>query len=96
MAEQKPTLRVVWLSGGLAILVTFFLLAIELPNNDRAVIDNSSVPPRLYLQPQPILLCELMAVFFIPALSIFLFGKRWFIVEILGWLILGFLLATLP
>jgi hypothetical protein len=93
LAREKPVLRVAWLSGGLAILAAFLILAVNYPNiSNWAVTDRSTLPPRTYLEPKPLYLLEIMAMTFIPALSIFLFGKRWIVVEYVGWLILAFLL----
>ena len=95
MTQEKPPFPVAWVSGGLAFLVAFFIVAVTLPNTDRAMIDKSVSPARLYMQPQPFLVCGILALTFIPALCIFLFAKRWFVVELIGWLILGSLLALM-
>jgi hypothetical protein len=96
MAQEKPVLRAAWLSGGLALLAAFLILAVSYPNiSNWVVVDRSTHPPRTYLEPKPLYLLEIMAMTFIPALSIFLFGKRWPIIEILGWLVLGFLLVAM-
>jgi hypothetical protein len=92
MAQQKPTLRIAWLSGGLALLVALFIAGVSIPNTGKLVVDRSIHPIRTYFEPQPVLVCEILAVTFIPALCIFLFSKRWIVVEYVGWLILAFLL----
>jgi hypothetical protein len=96
MAQEKKPMRAAWFSGGAAILVAFFIVGVTFPNTDRAISDTSVFPPRIYLQPQPFLACGIMAAAFVPALAIFLFGKRWFMVEAVGWIILAFLLCSLP
>jgi hypothetical protein len=94
VANEKPPFRVAWLSGGVALLVAFLILAVTAPNLNKAAVDTTIYPPRSYIEPQPVALCCIMAVTFIPALAIFLFGKRWWQVETLGWLVLALLLWT--
>ena len=81
-------MRAAWLSGGLAILAAFFIVAVVFPDTN-VDVDISKYPS---LRPHPVYLCVIIVSAFIPALAIFLFGKRWFVVESVGWMILTFLL----
>ena len=93
ITQEKPPLRAARLSGGLALLAAFFIVAVALPNTDKITVDRSTYPPRTYMEPQPFWVCYTLAITFIPALCIFLFGKRWPIVEVIGWIVLGTLLT---
>jgi hypothetical protein len=91
---DKTRRPIPWLSGGLATLVALLIVAVALPNTDRAVVDHSVNPPRFYIQPQPWVVCYIIALTFIPVLCIFTLGRRWTFFQWFGWAILAFLLAS--
>jgi hypothetical protein len=94
MTPKQKTLRPVpWLSGCLATLVALLIVAVALPNTDRAMVDNTVSPPRAYIQPQPWVVCYVLVIAFLPVLCIFILGRRWFFFELLGWIVLIFVLA---
>jgi hypothetical protein len=81
------------LSGSLAFLVALFIIGVAYPNTDRVVVDQSIVPPRIYLQPQPVLVLGILCATLAPVLCIFILGRRWWLAEVLAWLVLALLLA---
>jgi hypothetical protein len=84
-----------WLSGSLATLVALLIIAATLPNTDRAVIDHSFDPPHVYTQPQPWVVCYILALTLIPVFCIFILSRRWRFVEWLGWGLLAFLIVSM-
>ena len=92
---EKTDKPIPWLSGILATLVALVIVAATLPNTDRVVVDHTSNPPRIYIQPKPLEVCYILAMTFVPVLCIFILGRRWIIFEWLGWGVLACLLASM-
>jgi hypothetical protein len=91
---EKPHKPIPWLSGSVATFAALFIVAVVLPNTDKVVTDHSIYPPRIYIEPQPITVCLILAVAFIPVICIFILGRRWGFFGWLGWIVLAFLLAS--
>ena len=92
---EKSRRPIPWLSGGLASFVALLIVAVVLPNTDKAVVDHSFSPPRVYIEPQPMHVCTILAAAFIPVLCIFILGRRWIVFDWLGWIVLAMLLASI-
>jgi hypothetical protein len=92
---EKNRRHIPWLSGSLATVVALVIVAATLTNTDRAVIDQAFSPARIYIQPQPWVVCFILALTFIPVLCIFILGRRWIFFEWFGWIILACLLASM-
>jgi len=92
---EKTRRPIPWLSGSLATLVALLIVAAILPNCDRAAVDHTFNPPRIYIQPQPLVVCFYLALTFIPVLCIFILGRRWIFFQWFGWAVLAFLLVSM-
>jgi hypothetical protein len=92
---EKNRRLIPWLSGILATLVALLIVAVTLPNTDRAVVDHSFNPPHIYVKPQPWVVCYVLVLSFIPVICIFVLSRRWRFFEWLGWAFLGFLLLSM-
>lgn len=82
---ERKCKPVPWLSGTLAALIALLIVAIVLPNTNKAVVD--------HIEPQPSLAGAVLAVAFGPVLCIFTLGRRRSIFHWAGWIILGLLLT---
>ena len=89
---QKP---IPWLSGCIATFIALLIVAVMLPNTDRVVIDQTVSPPQAYIQPQPWVVCAILALTFLPVLCIFILGKRWILFDWASWAVLAFLLVRM-
>jgi hypothetical protein len=92
---EKTRRPIPWLSGSLATVVALLIVASTLPNTDRAAADHTFNPPRIYIQPQPWVVCYILALTFIPVFCIFILSRRWKLFEWLGWSVLAYLLACM-
>jgi hypothetical protein len=92
---EKTRSPIPWLSGSLATLVALFIVAATLPNTGRVVFDRAFSPPRIYVQPQPWVVCYILALTFIPVLCIFILGRRWISFQWFGWAVLAFVLGSM-
>jgi len=75
---EKTHRPIPWLSGGLAALVGLLFIALTVPN----------------YAPHPIPFGRILAIAFVPALSIFTLGRRWIVFDWLAWIFLSVLLAS--
>ena len=92
---DKTRSPIPWLRGSLATFVALLIVAAILPNTDRAVVDHSFNPPHVYLQPQPWVVCYILALTFIPVVCIFILSRRWRFFEWLGWGLLALLIVSM-
>jgi hypothetical protein len=84
-----------WLSGSLATLVALVVIEANLPNTDRAIVDHTFNPPHVYVQPQPWVVCYILALALAPVFCIFILSRRWEFFEWLGWGLLAFLIVSM-
>jgi hypothetical protein len=92
---EKTRRLIPWLSGSLATLVALFIVAATLPNTGRVIIDRAFSPPSIYIQPQPWVVCYILALTFVPVLCIFILGRRWVFFQWFGWIILACVLVSM-
>lgn len=90
--KEKKSRPIPWFSGLLATSVALLIVGVTLPNTKRVVLDGAFQPPRIYVEPQPWLVCEILAFTLLPVLCIFILGRRWIVFDWLGWGILTFFL----
>jgi hypothetical protein len=93
---MKKTRRPIpWVSGSVATVVALFIVAATLPNTDRVVTDRTFSPAHIYLQPQPWVVCYILALIFVPVSCIFILSRRWVFFEWFGWIILACVLVSM-
>lgn len=85
---QKSKRPIPWLSGGLAALLAFLIIAIIVPNLTIPVLDNSTSHHNHHVEWNWPALRHLFAFTLIPVLCIFTLGRRWIIFDWLAWIAL--------
>ena len=86
---EKTRRPIPWLSGCLATFVALLITAVTLPNTGRVIVDHAFDPPRVFVQPQPMVVCYILAMTFIPVICIFILSPRWRFFEWFGWGVLA-------
>lgn len=92
MQVRRP---VPWISGCLATLVATWVAFCRIPNTGRIILGEGNPPTTARYEPHPWIICYILAIAFIPVLSIFILGRRGKVFEWLSWAVLFILLMNL-
>jgi hypothetical protein len=80
-----------WLRGSFALLLGLFVVAVALPNAGKVVIDHTTSPPTPRVEGLVTMSFIIVALGVLPAACIFFLGRRWIFAEVIGWLLLAYL-----
>jgi len=92
MQVRRP---IPWISGSLATLVAIWVVSQRIPKTGQVIFGDGNPPTDAYFQPEPWKVSYILAIAFIPVLSIFILGQRGKLFEWLSWAVLVVLLINL-
>lgn len=91
---EKPVRPIPWISGIISALIGLLSIGVVLPNIPRGVVDRSFSPPRIWIDPQPWIVCAYVAFTLFPVLCIFVLGRRWVVFNWIAWGMLFLMVAS--
>jgi hypothetical protein len=84
---QKVRAPSLWLRGSAAVLMALLVVAIALPNAGRVVIDHSA-PQGGHIEGRVRDSIVIIGITLLPLACILFIGRRWWVVEAVGWTLL--------
>ena len=91
--SKVPT-SVPWFRGGIALLLALLVVAATLPDTGKIVMDNTTSPPTLHIEGRFIHSVIIIAIALLPVACIFCLGRRWLAAEVIGWMVLSYLVIA--
>jgi hypothetical protein len=80
-----------WIRGSFALFLALLVMAVAIPNTGKIIIDRTTSPPTTHIEGRFMQSAIIVVIALLPVVCISFLDRRWIAAEVLGWLMLCYL-----